>query len=385
MDSTTPCAIAGIGETEVGKLPASTTLGLALEAVRGAIADAGMRPVDIDGVIADQPNNQPYRSFSLAVAHAAGLTPTFVTDMALGGASPVAAVVEAVLAIRAGLATAVVCLHSQKQATARSEPRRGKLLGGREEFEEPFGLTGAIGHHAAAVARHMHEYGTTADQLAAVAVATRQHASLNSTATMRKPITVDDVLESRWVVRPFHILDCCLVSDGAGAVVVTSTERAASAPRRSVYIRGFGLGYRQGLLETPDLTTLGGAYASRFAFGMAGLRPDDVDFAEIYDCFTGIVIITLEDYGFCVKGEGGPFVATGVTGPGGRLPMNTHGGLLSHGHVEGMQHVTEAVKQLRGGEVEEARQVTGATVGIVSGHGAGLAAHGTLVLSSEAA
>ena len=374
-------AIAGIGETRVGELPDVTTEGLALEAIARAVADAGLSASDVDGIIADQPGHLPHRSYALA--QAAGIAPRYATDLGLGGAAPTASVAHAVMAIDAGLCETVVCVHAQKQATGTSEPARGRVLNGDEDFEEPFGAIGGVPLHAVAAARHMHEYGTTSAQLAAVAVACRHHASLNPAATMRIPIGVADVLASRWIVKPFHLLDCCLVSDGAGAVVVTSAERAASLRARPVIVAGFGTGHAGSPLEAPTLTTLGGAAASRHAFAMAGLGPDDVDFAEIYDCFTAIVVITLEDYGFCAKGEGGPFVEGGRIEIGGALPVNTHGGLLSQGHVEGMLHVTEAVKQLRGGEVEPARQVANAHVGVVSGHGAALAAHATLILSNE--
>jgi acetyl-CoA acetyltransferase len=229
----------------------------------------------------------------------------------------------------------------------------------------------------------MYEYGTTNEQFAAVAVAMRRHASVNANATMRKPITVQDVLESRWVVKPFHLLDCCLVSDGAGAVVVTSADRAHDFPKPPVYIWGFGEGHIAGPLQSSSLTTLGGRQASEMAYRMAGVRPKDIDFAQIYDCFTAIVIVTLEDYGFCAKGEGGPWVENGRIQIGGDLPVNTHGGLLSQGHIEGMLHITEAVKQLRGHSVEPERQVNDAKLGIVSGHGASLSAHATLVLGRD--
>jgi acetyl-CoA acetyltransferase len=230
----------------------------------------------------------------------------------------------------------------------------------------------------------MHEYGTTSEQLAAVAVAARKHAALTPSATMRTPITVQEVLGSRPIVSPFHLLDCCLVSDGAGAVVVTAAERARDLPRPPVYVWGFGTGFTLGPLQSPTLSTLGGKPSAAQAYRMAGLGPRDMSFAELYDCFTVVVIVTLEDYGFCASGEGGPWVEGGRIEPGGDLPVNTHGGLLSQGHVEGMLHVTEAVKQLRGNAVEPERQVKDARFGIVSGHGASLSAHATLILGREA-
>jgi len=376
-------AVAGIGETTVGRLPDATTSGLALEAIARALADAGLRTADLDGVIADQPGRFPHRSYALALAQSAGIAPSYATDLGMGGASPAASVAQAAMAIDAGLCETVVCVHAQKQATASTEPLRGRVWNGSEDYEEPFGAVGAIPLHAVAAARHMHEFGTTAEQLATVAVACRRHASLNAAASMREPITVDDVLSSRWIVKPFHLLDCCLASDGAGAVVVTTAERARDLRRPPIHLLGFGTGHAGSLFDAPTLTTLGGARSATIAFGMAGLTPADVDFAELYDCFTAIVLITLEDYGFCAKGEGGPYVEGGRIEIGGTLPVNTHGGLLSQGHVEGMLHITEAVKQLRGGEVEPERQVRDARVGIVSGHGAELGAHSTLLLGRE--
>jgi acetyl-CoA acetyltransferase len=342
-----------------------------------------LRPSDVNGVLCDQPNNSPQRSYALTVAHAAGIPVTYATDLAMGGATPVASVAHAIMAIEAGLCDTVVCVHAQKQATGRLEPRRGDLRNGKEDYEEPFGLLGAPAQHASAAARHMHEYGTTGEQLAAVAVAFRKHASMNAAAQMRTPISVDDVMNSRWIVKPFHLLDCCVVSDGAGAVVVTSAERARDLPKRPAYVWGFGTGHLPDTLESPTLTTLGGAQSSKVAYRMAGVGPKDMDFAEVYDCFTAIAMITLEDYGFCQKGEGGAFVENGRIEIGGELPVNTHGGLLSQGHVEGMLHITEAVKQLRGGEVEPERQVKNARVGIVSGHGATLSCHATMIVSNE--
>ncbi len=376
-------AIAGIGETAVGKLPEQTTTGLALAAARAAILDAGLTLADVDGIVCDQPNNAPYRSYALALARNLGLAPRYATDIALGGASPAGCVIHAIMAISAGLCTTVVGIHTQKQATGRSEARHGELFDGLEDYEEPFGMTSAVSQHATVAARHMHEFGTTSEQLAAVAVAFRKHAALNPAAMMRTPISVADVLASRWITKPLHLLDCCLVSDGAGAVIVTSAERARTLRKPPVYVAGYGLGFTAGPLEMPTLTTLGGAMSSKTAYAMSGLRPADVDFAELYDCFTIIPLVTLEDYGFCKKGEGGAFVSGGRIELGGALPVNTHGGLLSQGHVEGMLHLTEAVKQLRGGEVEPERQVPAPKVGIVSGHGATLSAHATLLLSAE--
>jgi acetyl-CoA acetyltransferase len=383
MEAKGACAIVGVGETAVGKLPEMTTLGVHLQAIARALHDAQLAPKHIDGLLAIQPGNDPQRSYALTLAQAAGIHPSYATDLAIGGATPVSMIAHAVMAIITGLCSTVICVLGHKQATGRLEPRHGRLRDGNEDFEEPFGLLGAPAVHAAVAARHMHEFGTTNEQFAAVAVAMRRHASLNANATMRKPITVQDVLASRWVVKPFHLLDCCLVSDGAGAVVVTAADRGKDFPKPPVYIWGFGEGHTDGPLQSSTLTTLGGRHASEIAYRMAGVRPQDIDFAQLYDCFTAIVIVTLEDYGFCAKGEGGSWVENGRIEIGGELPVNTHGGLLSQGHVEGMLHIAEAVKQLRGGSVESERQIKDAKLGIVSGHGASLSAHATLILGRD--
>lgn len=379
------CAIVGIGETETGKRPGVSTLSLHLEAIKLALEDAGLRNTDVDGLLTNQPMHDPMRCYGVVVACAAGITPTYTTDLALGGATPVAMAEHAVMAIEAGLCHTVVCVHARNQATRHTLPRRGEIRDGWEDFEEPYGHLSAVANHAFAASRHMHEYGTTSEQLGAIAVAARKHANLNPRATMYgRPMSLEDHQNSRWVVRPLRLLDCCLNSDGGGAFIVTSAERARALKKPPVYILGMGThNPHSNLLEAPTLTTLGGQISSQKAYRMAGLGPKDMDFAELYDCFTITTLITLEDYGFCPKGEGGRWVQGGRIELGGELPVNTHGGLLSQAHIEGMLHITEAVKQLRGGEVEPERQVKDARVGIVSGHGGNLATHATLILGNE--
>ena len=233
---------------------------------------------------------------------------------------------------------------------------------------------------------HMHEFGTTEEQLASVAVTTRAHAALNPAAEKRDLITVRDVLESRLIADPLHLLDCSLVSDGGSAVVVTRADRAADHPHRPIYLLGAGEGHsHEHISAAHSLTASAARESGERAYAMAGLSPDDVDFAELYDCFTPVVLIELEDLGFCAKGEGGPFVEAGHTALGGRLPTNTHGGLLSHthpGNPGSMFALTEAVMQLRGDAGE--RQVEGAEVGLVHAQGGILSSHCTLLLGREA-
>lgn len=376
-------AIVGMGETAVGKRPEATTHSLHLEAVRACLQDAGADALQVDGFLTNQPLNDAHRSYAVRLAHMAGVTPSFATDLALGGATPIAMVQHAVMAIEAGMAQTVLCVHARKRSTGDSSPGY-PIRRGDEHWERPWGHFAAAAGHALAARRHMYEYGTRSEDLAEIAVSTRRHASLNANATMRKPITVDDHQNSRMIVAPLRLLDCSLESDGGGAVLVTSMERARDFPKTPVVILGMGQYHPHfSLLDAPTLTTLGGKESSRIAYEMAGLSPKDMDFAQLYDCFTITALITLEDYGFCAKGEGKDFVKDGRISTGGDLPLNTHGGLLSQAHLEGMLHVTEAVKQLRGDEVESERQVPDAKVGIVSGHGGSLAMHATMILGAD--
>ena len=225
----------------------------------------------------------------------------------------------------------------------------------------------------------MHEYGTTHDHLGAIAVAFRKHAQLNPQAQMRQPMTLEDYHNSRWIVWPYHLLDCCLRSDGAVALIVTSAERARNLRQRPIYVMGMGRANNsRGPIYGNHMIELAAKESGAQAFGMAGINTGDIDVAQIYDCFTYIVLATLEDYGFCKKGEGGPFVSGGRLELGGELPTNTSGGMLSEGYVEGMLQIVEAVRQLRG--KCGARQVPDAEIAIVSGNGGNAVCHSTLIL-----
>jgi acetyl-CoA acetyltransferase len=375
-------AIVGLGETVVGKRPEASTHSLHLEAIRNCLEDAGIKASQVDGLLTNQPLNDAHRSYAVRLAHTAGIDPTYATDLALGGATPIALVQDAAMAINAGMANTVICVHARKRATPDPTPGYPIRMGD-EAWEQPWGQFAAVATHAFAAQRHMYEYGTCSADLAEIAVSTRKHACLNKNATMRKPITVADHQASRRIVDPLRLLDCSLESDGGGAVLVTSAERARDFPKPPVLILGMGQHHPHfSLMDAPSLTTLGGKKSSATAYRMSGLSPKEMDFAQIYDCFTITTLITLEDYGFCAKGEGKDFVKGGRIEVGGELPVNTHGGLLSQAHLEGMLHVTEAVKQLRGNEVEAERQVANARLGIVSGHGGNLCMHSTLILGA---
>lgn len=377
------CAIVGMGETIVGKRPDATTNSLHLEAIKACLDDAGVKNTQVDGLLTNQPLNDSHRSYAVKLASMAGINPTFATDLALGGATPIAMVQLAAMAIEAGMAKTIVCVHARKRSTADPTPGH-PIRRGDEHWEEPWGHFSAAGGHAFAASRHMYEFGTKSEDLAEIAISTRYHASLNKNATMRKPITLEDHQNSRMICAPLRLLDCSLESDGGGAVLVTSAERARDFPKKPVLILGLGQHHpHSSLMNAATLTTLGGKISSEMAYGMAGLKPRDMHFAQLYDCFTITSMITLEDYGFCKKGEGKDFVKNGRIKIGGEIPLNTHGGLLSQAHLEGQLHITEAVKQLRGNEVEPERQVKNAKVGIVSGHGGSLAMHASMILGVQ--
>jgi acetyl-CoA acetyltransferase len=254
------------------------------------------------------------------------------------------------------------------------------------EWELPYGLRTPMGAYALAASRHMYAYGTTSEQLAKIAVDTRAWATMNPNARFQDPITIDDVLDSPMQSSPLHLLDCCLVTDGAGAFVLVSAEKARTLAKPPVWVLGAGsCGDHSMISQMPDLTTTAGAISGPAAFAMAGVKPADVDLLMGYDSFTITALLHLEDLGFCAKGEGGGFVEDGKLGPGGSFPMNTNGGGLSYTHpgMYGMFLITEAVKQLRG-ECGE-RQLDGPEVAVAHGSGGLLSTMGTLVLGTEAA
>jgi acetyl-CoA acetyltransferase len=247
-------------------------------------------------------------------------------------------------------------------------------------LDAAYGQFGVNAMYAMVAQRHMHRYGTTNDHLGAVAVAERQWANRNPAAQFHDtPMTIEDYHQSRWVVEPFHLFDCCLVSNGGLAVIVTSAERARDCPRPPVYLLGMGQGHPGG--DPVETLTSGAPLAKATAFAMAGVTLNDIDVVELYDCYTFTVVVTLEDYGFCKKGEGGPLVADGCTAPGGALPLNTGGGQLSSFYMWGMTPISEAVIQLRGDGGQ--RQVADARVALVSGNGGILSTHATLLLSNQ--
>jgi acetyl-CoA acetyltransferase len=358
--------------------------GRALEAamVHEALADAGLTLDDVDGVA--------YAGMAPGFAEYLGVRPRYLDGTMVGGSSYELHVEHAAAAIAAGLCDVVIGVYAATPRGDRSRPNaapRGMPPGPNPafEWEVPYGLRLPMGAYALAASRHMAVYGTTPEQLAQIAVSTRQWASMNPRARFQDPITVDDVLASPMIASPLHLLDCCLVTDGAGAFVLTSAERAADLARPPVYVLGAATGgTHQMISEMPDLTVTGGAVSGPAAFSMAGVKHDDVDLVMGYDSFTITALLHLEDLGFCAKGEGGAFVEDGRLGPGGSLPMNTNGGGLSYTHpgMYGMFLLVEAVRQLRGEAGD--RQIDRHDVAVAHGSGGVLSTMGTVVLGTEA-
>ncbi len=375
--------IVGIGESELGQIPQSTSLDLTVQAALHALEDAGLAPHRVDGCLSKPPYQEPTFLFTDQLAATLGLRLRYGHDLHAGGCTPVLALANAVRALEAGLCHTVLIAFGENMFTYSKTPRptHGKLHWGYEDWEEPFGLVGPPAGYALAAKRHMHCYGTTAEQLGTIAVTQRQHAILNQGAQMRRPLTLDDYLRSPWIVEPFRLPDCSLVSDYGGAFVVTTAERAVDLRQKPMAVLGYGESHpHRYLMQEEDLTRCGAIESGPMALRMAEVTLHDIDFAELYDSFTYTVLVQLEDYGFCTKGEGGAFVEGGRIALGGSLPVNTHGGLLSQAHADGMLHVTEAVKQLRG--QAGPRQVANARIGLVSGGAGVLAVHASLLLGA---
>lgn len=377
-------AIVGVDESdEIGIVPHKSPLQLHAEAARNALADAGIDKSEVDAVFTAGAGWHP----SLLLAEYLGIQPTYTDSTSVGGSSFVIHVEHAAAAIAQGLVKVALITHGQSGHSMRQ--RGGARFPAdpwspQEQFESPYHVGGPATHYALACMRHMHQYGTTHEQLAEIAVATRKWAMLNPKALMRDPITIDDVLSSRWITYPFHLLDCCLVTDAGGAVVVTSAERARDLKKKPVWVLGSGEATTHAsIANMPDLTTTPARISGPRAFAMAGVRHEDIDVVEVYDSFTYTVLVTLEALGFCKPGEGGAFVSGQRTAPGGDFPLNTNGGGLSYTHpgMYGIFLLIEAVRQLRG-ECGE-RQVPNARLALVNGTGGVLSSTGTLILGVE--
>ncbi|TYB44760.1 thiolase family protein [Actinomadura chibensis] len=377
-------AIAGLGMTELGRVYGRSPRRLAADAVRLAAADAGLSPGDLDGLLVSHGTGG---SPGIELAETLGLRDLrLLSQVNAFGATAGAMVSHAAMAVLSGSATAVACVFADAPLTP--ERSAGSAYGrDAREWYGFGGMTAALGlrsvtsFYALAARRHMSRYGTTSEQLGAIAVATRAWAAGNPRAQLRDPITIEDHQNSRWVSEPLHLLDCCLVSNGAIAVIVTSADRARDLARPPVHVWGWGQGHPGHRRERGSEFGLatGAAASGAAALKMAGITVADVDVCELYDCYTYTVLVSLEDYGFCGKGEGGAFAASGALGPGGTLPTNTGGGQLSAYYMWGMTPLSEAVIQARGDGGE--RQAPSSDVILVSGNGGILDHHSTLIVS----
>ncbi|ODT36372.1 MAG: thiolase [Lautropia sp. SCN 70-15] len=376
-------AIVGVGHAGFGDASGFTEMEILTQAALAACADAGISLREIDGLATCSVTSGMW---GMAVAESLAIRPKFLDSTMIGGSSFVEHLLPAMLALDAGICNAVLVCYGSTQRSGtvnRAAIASARKLLDAQPYEHPYGPAAPAPSYALAAARHMHQYGTTREQLAEVAVAARRWAVLNPEAQMRDPLTIEDVIGARMVADPLTVRDCCLVTDGAGAFVLTRADRARDLARPPVHVLGnaTAIWHRQ-ISSLPDLTVTAASESGARAFEMAGITAKDADVVELYDAFTINTILFLEDLGFCPKGEGGRFVADGAIAPGGRLPVNTNGGGLScvHPGMYGIFIMIEAVRQLRG-ECGE-RQVNGARIAVVNGNGGVLSSQSTAVLGT---
>ena len=372
-------AVVGAAETtKLGVIPDMSQIQLHADAALNAMADCGLKPKDIDGVATA--GETPVQ-----IAHYLGITPTWVDGTAVGGCSFMIHVRHAAAAIEAGLAKTILVTHGESGRSRVGNPPRSvppSSLNG--QFEQPFGPMGPPSLFPIPVLRYMKTYGVTHEQIAMVSVVQREWAAKNPRATFRDPITVEDVLGSRMIAYPFRLLQCCLVTDGGGALILTSAERAKDFPTKPVYILGTGESVETPMVSQMESFTSSRAFsvAGPTAFREAGITHKDVDHLMIYDAFAHLPLFGLEDLGFVPRGEAGRFIAERNTAPGSKLPLNTNGGGLSYMHsgMYGMYALQESVRQMRG--IAPA-QIPGAKISVCHGVGGMFAASGTIIFSNQ--
>ena len=373
-------AIVGVAESDIGQVAEGMSVfDLMAQGASRALDDCGLTLKDVDGLFSATTQS---RLSVLALAEYLGINPRFLGSTIVGGSSFEYHVAHAMAAIALGLCNVALIAYG---STQRSVGRRQASLREVNPYETPFKPFLPSSAYALAASRHMHEFGTTREQLAAVAVAAREWALLNPAAWEKKPLTIEDALSSRMVSYPFTVRDCCLVTDGGGAIVVTSAERARSLKKPPAYVLGFGHSVTHASISSmPDLTVTGAEAAGKAAYAMAGVGPADIKAIELYDAFTINTILFLEDLGFCRKGEGGAFVSGGRIGPNGSLAVNTNGGGLSYCHpgMYGLFILIEAVRQVRG--ECGARQVRNCEVALAHGNGGVLSSQATVILGTQA-
>ncbi|MDQ8035131.1 MAG: thiolase [Bordetella sp.] len=374
-------AVAGVGQAGLGQAVGYTEMEILVQAAQRAVADAGLSMQDIDGLCTA---SVAAPMWAMPVIEHLGIRPTFIDSTMLGGSSFVAHLLPALHALASGQCNAVLVCYGSTQRTStlsRAEIGRVRKSFDPQPYEAPYDPLSPLSSYALAAARHMHQYGTTREQLAEVALAANRWAQRNPEAQLREPATLDSILSARMVSDPLTVRDCCLVTDGAGAFVLVRAERARDLPRKPVYVLGNATAvWNRQISSMHDLTVTAAAQSGRQAYAMAGVSAADIDVLEVYDAFTINTILFLEDLGFCAKGEGGAFVSGGAIAPGGRLPVNTNGGGLCcvHPGMYGVFIMIEAVRQLRG-ECGE-RQVADAHLALVHGNGGTLSSQSTAIL-----
>jgi acetyl-CoA acetyltransferase len=373
-------AIVGVAESDLGAVAADlSAIDLMAQGVERALADCGLALRDVDGLVCATAQS---RTSGLSLAEYLGISPGFIDTTILGGSSFMFHVAHAQAALQLGLCRVAVIAYG---STQRTIGRRQASVREYNPYETPFRPFLPATAYALAAARHMYQYGTTREQLAAVAVAARQWALKNPVAWEKEPLTISDVLAARMISWPLGVRDCCLVTDGGGAIVMTTAERAAALRKPPAYVLGCGQAITHANISSmPDLTVTGAVTSGRQAYDMAKLAPNDIDVLELYDAFTINTILFLEDLGFCRKGEGGQFVEGGRIAPGGSLPVNTNGGGLSYCHpgMYGLLLLIEAVRQLR--RECGARQLAGCDVALAHGNGGVLSSQSTVILGTTA-
>lgn len=374
-------AIVGVGQAGLGHAHGFTEMELLVQAAHQAVTDAGLTMQDIDGITTASVSSGMW---ALSVIEHLGVRPTFIDSTMIGGSSFIAHIMPAIQALNSGQCKAVlVCYGSTQRTSTLSRAVIGNMRQQMDPqpYENPDDPLNPLSSYALAAARHMHEYGTTRENLAEVAVAARRWAQLNPEAQMRDDLTIEDVLNSKMISMPLTVRDCCLVADGAGAFVLVNADRAKDMPQEPVYVLGNGTAvWNRQISSMHDLTVTAAQQSGRLAFEMAQVKPNDMDVVALYDAFTINTILFLEDLGFCQKGEGGDFVSNGRIAPGGELPVNTNGGGLScvHPGMYGIFIMIEAVRQLRG--ACGVRQIEGAELAVVHGNGGTLSSQSTAVL-----
>ena len=376
-------AIVGVGQAGLGQAHGHTEMEILVQAAQRAVADAGLTMRDIDGICTA---SVAATMWAMPVIEHLGIRPSFIDSTMLGGSSFVAHLLPAIHALSTGQCNAVLVCYGSTQRTStlsRAEIGRVRRNFDPQPYEAPYEPLNPLSSYALAAARHIHQYGTTREQLAEVALAASRWAQLNPEAQRRTPTTLDEILAAPMVSDPLTVRDCCLVTDGAGAYVLVRADRAKALRRKPVYVLGNATAvWNRQISSMEDLTVTAAQESGRRAFDMAGARPDDIDVVELYDAFTINPILFLEDLGFCKKGEGGAFVSGGRIAPGGELPVNTNGGGLCcvHPGMYGVFITIEAVRQLRG-ECGE-RQIEGAQLALVHGNGGTLSSQSTAILGT---